>query len=289
MLSLIIYPVKECTLPGLSYRVVVVNSTTGEDLEELYLITAWQVETIRSADLSAYAGEVIVLSFEQSHNADDSGGSTPIDNVSITDDASTEFVTNGDFETGDLTGWATIVPNVLQNMTSTPETMGDVDVTRSFYTVPNQLWGRWVDEFTNNGASEVSLTVVYKTDMGSDGAGVFYNTPGANERAVTTWDSDCADRDAGFVIGDASLFDSANEEGYPFHEYDITVPAGDSVVLVNFIVMTGDDTCQTAGGDLSTLATNVDGENLRILNGFCKHGEFRDGMTAAQIANVINF
>src|SRR5439155_27158491 len=92
-----------------------------------------------------------VLSFEQRstcRRTPGQAGWAAIDSVSLKDNAGfgTERITNGTFETGDLTGWSTNIPRETQNMTSGSRDMGgNVRVTRSFYTQPSSLWGRFTD------------------------------------------------------------------------------------------------------------------------------------------------
>jgi len=288
----------------ISYKVLVLNSSTGEEMEELYSTTTDVTAATRIANLTAYSGETIILSFELTVCPEDwSDKYVVIDDVTVTDVAVTEFVTNGDFETGNLTGWTVPAPQVVHNVTSATETVGDVDITRSFFTKPNKLWGRMVDEFANTGVSNVSLTVRYDSNLGSDTYGIIYNTTGAGGKAITTWDGTTGtgdDRDIGFVFGDIDDLDYTSDDGMDngngsddiYHYFDITVPAGGSVVIVNFIVMTGDDTGDAAEADsnnILTKATKVDNENLNILNNFWTNSEFRDGMTLGQIANIVNF
>jgi hypothetical protein len=310
-------------MPGFTpnYRVVVRDFLTGDELEEL---SATTVNELYSAApfLTAYAGQKIILSFEMSNMPEDwQVRGAIIDDVSVKDNngAGTERVVNGDFETGDLTGWSVNSPVEVQNMTSGPRNYGcnyaidptcstqlpldGLTVTRSFYTVPNKLWGRWVDVFENPDlVSSVTTTVTYRTNLGSDYCGVIYDTPGTSGKAITSWDSTWDDRDIGLVFGSASsktytsttvldpLWTNDNCDGDDniAVEYGITVPAGGKAAIVNFIILGSHDTGLTAP-NISARAVEVDDEAARIVNNFWTDGQYRTGMTQEQIDAIKNF
>lgn len=256
------------------------------------------------ANLDTFINQSIIISFEISSSG---YGPNLIDDVSLTDAGATEYIVNGDFETGILSGWDTDDPNELQNMTSAAESLAGLTVTRSFYTVPDKLWGRWVDVFKNETAAAISATVKYDADLGSDGYGILYQTPGTAGMALTGWDgkaqedppdpaSSSNDRDFAFVFGtvDKLIFSPATavnagdgSENID-HSYDISVAPGETVAIVNFVVMKGVDTGETAV-DASARATAIDVEAKKIVDDFWKDGQYRSGMTQAQIDAILNF
>lgn len=245
-----------------------------------------------TGNLDAFAGQTVVLSFEQQSATD---SSTVIDNVSVTDAVATQFVTNGDFEAGG-TGWTVPVALVSQNVTSGVRTLNGLQVQRSFYTQPNQLWARWTDVFFNPGASEVTATVRYLTNLGSDDYGIIYDTPGAVGKALTTWDGDNSDRDVGLVFGSAASVTFVSDDGLGNGNGDdditvtfaITVPAGGRVSLVNFIIMSGIDTADTAV-DITARATEVDTLAADIANNLRTTALYQRGLTQQQIDTLANF
>jgi len=256
--------------------------------------------TLGTHDLSAFAGEKLVVFFRQRSAA---WGATWIDDVSVMDDDGTEFVTNGGFEFGNATSWSEGSIQTVRNLTSGSRTLEGLGVMRSFFSPPGSLWGRWVDVFQNDTGSEIIATVIYDTFLGSSDYGITYETPGSAGQAISSWDGDDRDgvvplRDVGIVfgVGDAS-FDTSdaignpNGGGFVVVEFDVTVPAGERVAIVHFIVMNGVATGLTAAS-AADKASAIDAEVLRILDGYPDDGsvnEFTNGMTQAQIDAVLNF
>ncbi|MDA8099749.1 MAG: hypothetical protein M0042_08990 [Nitrospiraceae bacterium] len=284
-------------LPGYvpSYRVVL-RSTDGAELKELLADPAITAPLNYSKDISAYKGQKVVLSFEERSSTSPFGQAyAVIDSVSVTDGA-TEYATNGNFETGDMTGWTTNTPAEIQNITSGLRTVEDLAVQRSFYTVPNKLWGRWVDVFRNPTAAAIAKTVTYETWLGSDGAGIIYYAPGTNDRALTSWDT-MGGRDVGLVFGNAKSVTFTSDDGTGTTgsgiitvAYDITVPAGGSVAIVNFVIMDGVDTGQIAPlDDYTKKAADIDTAAAAIVSGFWTDEQYRTGMTQEQVDGVKNF
>lgn len=248
-------------------------------------------------DLSAYAGRVVRISFESRMTP---YSEVLIDDVSVMDDDATEFVANGDFETGNLSGWSRNTPSFYRNVTTAPRTLAGLEVTRSFFTRPTSLWGRHVDVYSNPTAAQIDVTVSYEVDLASNGSGIIYETPntGSPAAAITAWDGAAMGgiRDVGWVFGAADDvvytsddgLDNNNGDDRVLVSYDLSVPAGQSVALVHYLILTGDNTGKTAI-DTSAAATSVDGEAQRVYDGYGVDAEFTEGMTQAQIDAVVNF
>jgi len=289
------------------YGQVVVRDTAGALLATLFkadgsgVAGAWG-----SASLAAFAGQTVVLSFEQrvwanSPNEDNQiGAGTAIDNVSVKDSANTEFVVNGDFE-AQGTGWTVLASKAAQNVRTGTRTLHGLEVQRTFYTQPNLLWARMTDVFHNPTAAPIVAEVSYETNLGSDGFGIIYPTPGATGKALSAWDgsssgSRSGDRDVGFAFGAADLVDykSATVLGVrdgsddPLFKFNITVPAGGTVTLMNFVVMTGTDTGLTAT-DINARASEVDTQLADIASNFRTNFAYQRGLTQAQLDTLKNF
>lgn len=293
------YVYSDLSDPAAAWRVRFLNPTTGAVLKVIEEYTTGSATGTLTADISDLAGQRVVLAFDN-HSDDEAG----VDNVSIKDDggAGAERVANGDFETGDLTGWTATVtaeqPSGLGNVTA--QTVSDLEVTRAFYTTPTSYWGRWVDSFHNPGTSDVTRDVIYYSDLGSDNCGIIYDTPGATG-AVTSWDGDGSDRDVALVAGsgttaDTILYQTATSLGgcegsdYVFMVHQLTVPAGGTVSLAHYIVMTGVDTGSLdTTTDATALATLADEWAKKIVKNYGSDPTLRDGMTADQRSTIANF
>lgn len=281
-------------ISGRDYNLSVVVES-GENSTEVFNMTNTSGSGTETIDISAYTGQNIKLSFVYSSNS----GLAFIDTISIQDQNNTEFVINGDFEGNTLAGWTANEPQEAQNVTFGPRVVSDanITVTRSFYTKPNNLWARYVDVYENNTSAPVDINVSYYTNLGSDSNGIIYDTPNTANKAITTWDGSNNDRDIGFVFGNAShvqyLSDDelsiGNGDDDIYIDYNVTIPANTKVSIVNFVIMNGKDTADTAS-DINTTATEIDVEAKAIVDGMAVRAEeYLRGMTSEQKNNIVNF
>ena len=236
------------------------------------------------------------------------GSYARIDNVSL-QDATGEYVQNGDFETGNLSGWTTNTARESQNIRFGQRTVNELVVTRHFYAPTNQHWARWVDVFENNTADTLVKTVVLQTILGARGGALVCPYPGTaapDIRALSIWDTGAGDRslrdldtpfyrDSGLVFGNAtginftSMRDPISEDDdYIDIQHLVIIPPGGRVTLVHFTIMSGESTGQTAT-DMAARATTIDAERDKILNNFWSDPRYRDGMTQSQIDTIQNF
>jgi hypothetical protein len=272
---------------------VVVRDTAGALLDTLYRQDrSGSSGTWGSASLTAHAGQVVVLSFESCATY----GAVVIDDVALVDGASVSYVTNGDFEAGG-TGWTVPDLRVSQNVrTGARSITGVGSVQRTFFTQPNALWGRMTDTFTNTSGADLAATIQYYTNLGSDGWGIVYATPGATAKALTTWDGRTGDRDVGLVFGTADTVTYTSASAIATHDgsddiyvqYNVTVPAGGTVTLVNFVILSGTDTGATATS-ASARATDVDTIAADIANNFRTNFAYQRGLTQDQLDTLKNF
>ena len=278
---------------------VLLRDTSGNLLRTLYTTTS-TVNTYDGTEIPIdYAGQTIVLSFEVQSAPDHQYQTfTVVDDVSIKDPSGvTNYVQNGDFALG-LGYWTTNTPIQVQNMTSGMRSIEGLNVTRSFYTVPNKLWGRWVDMFENTTGNPITKTITYTSMLGSFGSGIIYKSVPADTlmRALSSWDSGTLIRDVGLVFGKATTVDYLSASGFNSGDgndlitvtYDITVPANSSVALVNFVIMNGKYTGQSAT-TISAKATEIDMAAYYILTKFWTEAQYRDGMTQKQMDAIVNF
>ncbi len=293
---------------------VMIRDTAGNALRTVFTTTTGSAyDGINGFPMDEFAGQTIVLSFEVRSAPDyEYQTFTVLDDVAIFDPSGMynyningslsgmvnyNYVKNGDFEAG-LSYWTTNTPSQVQNMTSGTRTLEGLAVTRSFYTVPNKLWGRWVDVFTNPTGSSITKTITYESALGSGGSGIIYRSiPGDTRiRALSSWDSEASVRDVGFVFGKAATVDYNSASGLVSYDgndiitvtYDITVPANGSVSLVNFVIMNGKYTGQSAS-TATAKASEIDNETYKILTKFWTEAQYRDGMSQEQMDAIVNF
>ena len=282
---------------------VVLRDGTGNLLKTFFSIDqtdAAGTGTDGSGDLSAYRGQLVVLTFEH----DTPAYGSQLVSVSVQDAGNKEYVVNGNFVSGKL-GWTVPAVKVSQNIQSAPRTLHGLNVRRMFYTQPNALWGRWTDCFENPTNNPIAVVVSYDSTLGSGGRGVIYLTPGSNDKALTSWDGSTGsedgtrDRDIGMVFGSGVTKEGKTASGLAMTAPDgsadirfthtISVPAHGSVALVNFIILSGKDTGLTAAGDINARATEVDLLAADIANNFRTNFAYQRGMMQAQLDTLKNF
>ena len=276
------------------YIQVVVRDTAGTLLATLFKADSNGITgTWGSAPLTAFQGQTVVLSFEQRLWGTNRG--MVIDNVSVKDTTVHEFITNGDFGAGN-SGWTVSTTKVAQNVRSGVRSLNGLQVQRTFFTQPNQLWARTTDEFHNPTAAPINAVVIYETDLGSDSRGIIYPAPGSPQKGLTTWDGGSGDRDVGFAFGtadtvtyrsDTALGANQGDDELRF-SFNISVPAGGTITLMNFLVLTGTDTGRTAT-DITAKATQVDAQVADIANNFRTNIAYQRGLTQAQLDTLKNF
>ena len=275
-----------------AFMQVVLRDTSGGLLSTLFRVDSnGQSGPWGFAWLTSYIGQVVVLSFEQCNR----GQGTSIEMVSVDDDAARSFIVNGDFSRG-LTGWTVSPTRGAQNIRSGVRTLRGLDVQRTFYAQPDQAWGRMTDTFHNPSASPITAKVTYTSFLGSYGAGVIYPPAGAPQKALAVWDGLGKGRDAGFVFGAAdhvdyastSALNSSDGSNVVTMDFDITVPAGGTVTLANFLILTGTNTWIGAAG-IATRATDVDAQAAAIAADFRTNVLYQRGLTQLQLDTLKNF
>lgn len=277
-----------------AFMQVVLRDISGRLLSTLFRTdSGGQSGTWGFAWLTAFLGQVVVLSFEQSNH----GQGTSIETVSVTDENAPprSFAVNGDFSAG-LAGWTASQTRGAQNIRSGARTLRGLEVQRSFYAQPDQPWARMTDTFRNSSASPIVARATYVSFLGSFGAGVIYPPAGAPTKSLAVWDGLGTGRDAGFVFGaadsvaytSASALNTLDGSNLVRVDFDITVPAGGTVTLANFLILTGRNTWIGAASTAAR-ATEVDAQAAAIAAGFRTDALYQRGLTQQQIDTLKNF
>lgn len=244
------------------------------------------------ADLSALAGQAGTLSFEY---VAASKYPVVISSVSILDDDGHEFVANGQFATTEQ--WSVPDVKVSQNIQSGVREVNGVQIQRMFFTQPNALWGRFTDTFRNVTTGSLDVAVRYSIDLGSDDRGIIYNTPDANGRAITSWDttSNLWDHDVAVVFGSPATvaYTSADFAGSGGRDtvditFSLTISPGETVTLVVFALMSGLSTGVSATS-AGARATELDTVAADIANNFRSNVAYQRGMLSSQLSTLRNF
>lgn len=277
-----------------AFMQVVVRDTGGVVLKTIFKTKAGvQSGSWGYVRLTEFIGQVVVLSFEQCN----CGKGTSIEMVSVSDNARPprEFIVNGDFSAG-LSGWTVSPTRGVQNIRSAIRRLNNLEVQRTFYAQPNQSWGRMTDTFHNPTASSITAKVTYVSFLGSDGAGVIYPPAGAPQKAASVWDGYGLGRDAGIVFGtadgvdytSASMLNSRDGRNTVTVDFNITVPAGGTVTLANFLILTGTNTWIGATS-IAARATDVDTQAAAIAANFRTDVLYQRGLTQLQLDTLKNF
>ncbi|MCA9792623.1 MAG: hypothetical protein KC910_12540 [Candidatus Eremiobacteraeota bacterium] len=272
---------------------VVITDLNDNLLDTAFTLGAAGSGTVNFA-LTPYAGQQVRLCVGSTDFFPYGRPSAKVDNVSVMDANTTEFVLNGDFETGDLTNWQVRAIDAPQGLQTPAITAAGLTVTRTFYTPPGAMWGRHVDTMVNNTAAPITVEVAYETNLGSDGYGITTPVPGAETLALSTWDGGTTDRDLGWVHGGfvartavpASSIGASNGTNDLIVSHGmVTFQPGERKTYVNFTLMDGVQTRQTASSTADR-ATAIDAMCLQIAN---NPQLFFDGMTTDQLSSLANF
>lgn len=270
-----------------SYKVTIKDTNDNVLATAFQDTNPWFDPENRTFDLSSYAGQTIKVHFELNNYAPGSSDVIAlVDNVSILDGSGAEKVVNGDFETGELNGWATTAASLSQHIRSGSRVVNGLTVTRTTYTRPDRPWIRYYDEFTNNTGGPITLPIEYASDLGassSDNNNAF--VPGTNEQAIVSSgiDLDDGDSDLGFVFGSgATLIGYANDSNEIDWSYNnVTVAPGETIAFCIFVLQDG---ARSLGG----YPTRLGDEALHILTNFRRDFSLLEGLSSTQLARIQN-
>jgi hypothetical protein len=276
---------EDFSVPNEEYRVVL-RSTSGQILTTLFSETnGTSSRTSESSDITSFAGQVVVLSFEilnsQQSNSESQYNDTFVDDVSVMDGNSTEFVTNGDFETGDLTGWTQFVEPLSQHVRTNSQTIAGVDVVRYVYVDPTTNWARWFDQFTNNTASSVTIDVQLSLNLGHDSGSTYFIGSGGTGLVFASSDGTPHDDDVAAVYGNGTGT-PVDGNGTTLIDYTITIPAGETRSILSFLLQSNQ---QSNGSQPTALLQQAETMSNTVLNS----PQLLRGLTQAQFDSIANF
>jgi Bacterial Ig-like domain/Stigma-specific protein, Stig1 len=220
------YTISVEDISGGTGETIVVSATSLDNME-----TNWQTTNF---NMLPWAGETVRIKFHTIGGVYHySGRGVHLDNVSIIDDQATEYIVNGDFETGDGTGWNGIKYLIPREINYAPTAkVADIGVTRSIYASYDPgSWARYLDTYTNDGTESATIEIAYYGDLGSDGYGVIYQY--ADGRAFLEYDED-GDPPLGVIPGNTSTVSIPSYSEYWMVTYDLIIAPGESKSILAF-------------------------------------------------------
>ncbi len=276
-----------------AWRVLVRDTATGDELE-VHAAGAVTSGPIAPLDVSAMAGRPVSIVFELRGSP---RSAVAVDQVSL-QGGGVERLQNGGFEGAALTPWVVSGPDQPCQVVSGKRMVKGLEVERRVFARPELRWARFVDVFRNPGAAAVTTEVSYLHELGAGQDAVIQRSGG--QKALSSWDASLvspARRDLALVFGTSALpaaFRSATGLGLGggssniWTRFPLTVPAGQVRVVVQFVVLAESRTGDGAL-DATARAAPVDQEADAIVAGFWPTTGYREGMTAEQVAAIVNW
>lgn len=288
--------VRDGSIPGpaRSWQVVVRDATNGSVLTTAPLGNAVAPGPVTPVDVSAAANKTVSVDFELLGSPSSFVG---VDEVQLLDGGAVNHLTNPGFEGAALGPWTVTGADQPCQVVSGKRTVGGLEIERRVFARPDQRWARFVDVFRNAGSATVTTQVNYLHELGAATNAVIQKRP--SQKALSAWDGSQvspARRDVAVVFGSTALapvFRSVSAPGAGdgaanvWTRFPLTVPAGQTRVVVQFVVLT-----ETATGDspsASATPTQANVEADAIVGGFWSTTTYREGMTADQVAAIVNF
>lgn len=269
-----------------AWRVTVHDAASGNVLVSAYSANVVGFGPVVPVDVSAAAGHRVSLDFELLGSP---RGYVAVDEVSLKGGA-TEYVRNGGFEAASMAPWTVTGPDQPCQVVSGQRTVGGLVVERRVLARPDQRWARFLDIFHNGSGSAITTEANYLHESGAVKDAVIAKRPGG--KALTVWDMGPTHlRDVAIVQGTSALppvflSATATSGGEPnvWTRFPLTVPAGGTKVIVQFVVL-----AETRAADNGLTPTLASAEADAIVGGFWSTTTYREGMTADQVAAIVNF
>ena len=142
------------------------------------------------------------------------------------------------------------VSHVNRQIDFPPQTSGSIQMSRKVFVPDNDQFARWMNIFTNTGATPQTLTAVIANNLGSDSNTIIVadsngnTTPDTTSTWVTTFQNftgkTTSDPRLGHVLQEAGapvplsgiFFQNGNDN--PFWGYTFTLQPGETKIIVNF-------------------------------------------------------
>lgn len=171
-----------------------------------------------------------------------------------------------------------------------PQTIGSLTLQRKIYVPDNDEFARWANIITNNGGGTATVRLLTSNNLGSDSNTVIVSSSSGDATATTsdTWVSTfqnysgntSSDPRLGHVFGDGagaanvSLVNFADGDDNPFWGYDLSIPAGDTAIILNYV--TGQPSKAAANSKAAELASGTNANQFNCLS-------------ATELGEVLNF
>lgn len=162
------------------------------------------------------------------------------------------------------------------------DVQGSLSVSRKIYIDPTYGFARFLDSVTNNGASAVTYTFTYATNLGSDGAEHIQNSSSGDTAVsisddwVISEDNNLSDPNLLFVTSGIQGVNPSSQSSAPgnfYYSYSVAVNPGETKSIMHFASQDYDT------NQLATNASFLEALDYSALS----------GMTSAEKTSVVNF
>jgi hypothetical protein len=288
--------VRDGSIPGPahSWQVVVRNAADGSVLTTAPPGNAVAAGPVTPFDVSAAENKTVTIDFELLGSPSSFVG---VDEIQLLDGGAVNHLVNPGFEGAALGPWRVTGADQPCQVVSGKRIVGGLEIERRVFARPDLRWARFVDVFRNAGSATVTTQVNYLHELAAVTDAVIQERP--SQKALSAWDGGLvspARRDVAVVFGSTALapvFRSVSAPGggnggaNVWTRFPLTVPAGQTRVIVQFVVLTEIATGDTPSATATPTQANLEAD--AIVAGFWSTTTYREGMTADQVAAIVNF